>query len=68
MTGHINLFCHIFCKNHMYGTGGAKFMMDMTELKNMDPRTVDRSTLVQRNMVQIDANATKEERLGEYIK
>nr|WP_317854141.1 hypothetical protein [Chakrabartyella piscis] len=43
-------------------------MMDMTELKNMDPRTVDRSTLVQRNMVQIDANATKEERLGEYIK
>ncbi|WP_249030228.1 DUF6870 family protein [Tannockella kyphosi] len=43
-------------------------MVNLDDLKNVDPRTVDRSSLVERSSVKIDPNATKEERLSEYIK
>ena len=43
-------------------------MVNLDKLKNVDPRTVDRSSLVERSSVKIDPNNTKEERLSEYIK
>ena len=43
-------------------------MTKIMELKEVDPRTVDRSTLVQRSAVKIDPNATREERLQDFIK
>ena len=36
-------------------------------MKNIDPRTVDRSTLVDRRDVRIDLNASREERLRQFI-
>lgn len=36
-------------------------------MKNIDIRTVDRSTLVQRASVEIDSNASREERIINYI-
>ena len=41
--------------------------MTMEEMKAVDPRTVDRSTLVQRSSVKIDPKAGKEERIREFI-
>ncbi len=36
-------------------------------MKNIDPRTVDRSTLVDRKNVRIDPNASQEERLRQFV-
>lgn len=43
-------------------------MVNLDELKNIDPRTVDRNSLIQRSSVKIDPNATREERLQDFIK
>ena len=43
-------------------------MTKIMELKEVDPRTVDRNTLVQRSAVKINPNATREERLQDFIK
>lgn len=40
--------------------------MILEQMKNIDVRTVDRSTLVQRESVKLDPNATREERLASY--
>lgn len=42
--------------------------MDMNLLKEVDIRLVEREELVERSLVQIDANLSKEERITEYIK
>ncbi|MFI3227154.1 MAG: hypothetical protein R3Y09_07030 [Clostridia bacterium] len=44
-----------------------EFMNYIEKLKEIDPRAVDRATLVQRQSVKIDPNATKEERLRDFI-
>ena len=41
--------------------------MTMEEMKAVDPRTVDRSTLVQRYTVKIDPRVGREERIRDYI-
>lgn len=40
---------------------------ELLDMKNIDIRTVDRSTLVQRASVEIDSNASREERIINYI-
>ena len=52
------------------GRSLRKGWMEMTleEMKNVDPRTVDRSTLVQRSSVRIDQKLGREERLREYVR
>ena len=42
--------------------------MHTEEMKNVDPRTVDRGTLVQRSSVRLDPNAPRQERLREFIR
>lgn len=42
-------------------------MQNQITLKDVDPRTVDRSQLVDRASVRIDPNASREERLRQYI-
>ena len=41
--------------------------MTLKEMRNIDPRTVDRSTLVQRSTVKIDSKKSKQERIRDYI-
>ena len=41
--------------------------MTLEEMKAVDPRTVDRSALVQRASVQIRAEGSREERMNEYL-
>lgn len=41
--------------------------MTLEEMRNIDPRTVDRSTLVQRSTVKIDSKKSKQERIRDYI-
>lgn len=41
--------------------------MTLEEMRNIDPRTVDRSTLVQRAVVKIDSGKSKPERIKDYI-
>jgi len=42
-------------------------VMTLKEMRNIDPRTVDRSTLVQRSTVKIDSKKSKQERIRDYI-
>ena len=42
--------------------------MHTEEMKNVDPRTVDRDMLVQRSSVRLDPNAPRQERLREFIR
>ena len=41
--------------------------IDFAALRNVDPRTVDRSSLVQRNAVRIDPDASREERIRQFV-
>lgn len=41
--------------------------MTLEEMRDVDPRTVDRSTLVQRSTVKINMENSKQERIREYI-
>ena len=41
--------------------------MSLEEMQNVDPRTVDRSKLVQLNTVCIDPKAEKSERIKEFV-
>ncbi len=41
--------------------------MTLGEMKAVDPRTVDRSMLVQRASVEIRAEGSKEERMKDYL-
>ena len=42
-------------------------MMGVEAMKSIDPRTVDRSPLMQRSSVRLDPSAPREERLRDYI-
>ncbi len=42
--------------------------MTVEAMRNVDPRTVDRSQLVDRASVRIDPNASRDERLRQYIR
>lgn len=42
-------------------------MMGVEAMKSIDPRTVDRSTLMQRRSVRLDPSAPREERLRDFI-
>ena len=42
-------------------------MMGVEAMKSIDPRTVDRSTLMQRSSVRLDPSAPREERLRGFI-
>ena len=42
-------------------------MMGVEAMKSIDPRTVDRSTLMQRSSVLLDPSAPREERLRDFI-
>ena len=42
-------------------------MMSVEAMKSIDPRTVDRSTLMQRSSVRLDPAAPREERLRDFI-
>ena len=59
---------YIISQKHIFETGGDRTMNNLEELKRVDPRTVDRSTLVERGTIQINPNMPREERLNEYIK
>lgn len=41
--------------------------MTLSEMRNVDIRTVDRKNLVQRDTVKIDSGKEKEERIIEYM-
>ena len=41
--------------------------MTLEEMKRVNPRTVDRKTLVERCSVHIDANAPREERCRQFV-
>ncbi len=41
--------------------------MTLEEMRSVDVRTVDRSTLVQRSSVKIDPKKSKQERIADYI-
>ena len=43
-------------------------MMGIETMKNVSPKTVDRSTLVQRSSIRLDPAAPREDRLREFIK
>lgn len=42
-------------------------MMGIESMRTVDPKTVDRNTLVQRSSVRLDPTAPREERLREFI-
>ena len=42
-------------------------MLGVEAMKSIDPRTVDRSTLMQRSSVRLDPSAPREERLRDFI-
>lgn len=42
-------------------------MMGIDTMKSVDPKTVDRSTLVQRSSVRLDPTAPREDRLRDFI-
>lgn len=44
-----------------------EFRKHHKEMQNVDPRTVDRSTLVQRESIRIDPDGSREERILSYI-
>ena len=41
--------------------------MTLDEMREVDPRTVDRETLVQRSSVHVDRSATREEHCCQFI-
>lgn len=41
--------------------------MTLEEMRNVDPRTVDRSTLKQRKDVHVKRTGTRQERIRDYI-
>ena len=41
--------------------------IDFAALRAVDPRKADRSTLVQRSSVRIDPNASREERIRQFV-
>lgn len=41
---------------------------DIDEMRNVDPRIVDRKTLVERGSVRLDPDAGYEERLREHVR
>ena len=41
--------------------------MTLKEMRDVDVRTVDRSTLVQRSMVKVDPKKSKAERIKDYV-
>lgn len=41
--------------------------IDFAALRAVDPRKVDRSKLVQRSSVRIDPNASREERIRQFV-
>lgn len=41
---------------------------ELEKMRNIDPRTVDRSTLVDIDTVQIDRSLSKKERIEDYIR
>lgn len=41
--------------------------MTLQEMSQVDPRTVDKSTLVQRESVKLDPNSSREDRLASYV-
>ena len=43
-------------------------LAELEKMKNVDPRTVDRSTLVQRKDVKVRSRGTKQERVMDYIR
>ena len=43
-------------------------MMGIETMKNVSPKTVDSSTLVQRSSIRLDPAAPREDRLREFIK
>ena len=43
-------------------------MMSIEGMKNVDPKTVDRSRLVQRSSVRLDPSAPREDRLRDFIR
>ena len=43
-------------------------MMGIETMKSVSPKTVDRSTLVQRSSIRLDPAASQEVRLREFIK
>ena len=43
-------------------------MMGIETMKSVSPKTVDRSTLVQRSSIRLDPAAPREDRLREFIK
>lgn len=44
-----------------------KLEAELEEMKKVDPRTVDRSTLVQRSSVKVRTKGSKQERILDYI-
>ena len=42
--------------------------MTLEEMKEVDVRTVDRTTLMQRNHVRIDMDAPRNERMVQYVR
>ena len=42
-------------------------MMSVEMMKSVDPKTVDRSKLIQRSSVRLDPAASREERLRDFI-
>ena len=42
-------------------------MMSVEAMKNVNPKTVDRSKLIQRSSVRLDPAAPREERLRDFI-
>lgn len=43
-------------------------LAELERMKKVDPRTVDRSTLVQRKDVKVRSRGTKQERVMDYIR
>lgn len=41
--------------------------MTLKEMRDVDVRTVDRNTLVQRSMVKVDPKKSKAERIKDYV-
>jgi len=55
-----------FCPEIITASGGVQ-MIDIDAMRNVDPSTVDRSTLVQRSSVKLNPAASREERLRDFL-
>lgn len=59
----------MMCQTVIKMKGGARVAyQSIEEMKNVDPRTVDPTTLVERSTVRLDPEASYEERLKEHIR